>query len=165
MEGARAAVGADLDALEHLVRQATVELQAQRGGVVWSLREAHPEPVRAQLEAALSGHDPSARLVVGTVDGTVVGYGWARVEELHDGNRLLVVTDLYTEPDARAIGVGEAMMDLLEVEARAVGAIGIDAIALPGDRHTKNFFETFGLTARAIVVHRSLAPPAADDAG
>ena len=117
------------------------------------------------LEAALSGHDPSARLVVGTVDETVVGYGWARVEDLHDGNRLLVVTDLYTEPEARAIGVGEAMMDLLEAEARAAGAIGIDAIALPGDRHTKNFFETFGLTARAIVVHRSLEPRAEDDAG
>ncbi len=111
-----------------------------------------------QIEAVLAGDDPAARLVVGTVDDTVVGYGWARVEELHDGARLLVISDLYTEPEARAIGVGEAMMDVLVAEARAAGAIGIDAIALPGDRHTKNFFETFGLTARAIVVHRSLDP-------
>ncbi len=164
MEGARAATHADLSALERLIRQATVELRAQRGGMVWSVREAHPEPVRAQIESALGGEDPAARLVVGTVDDTVVGYGWARVEELHDGSRLLVISDLYTEPDARAIGVGEAMMDLLEAEARAAGAIGIDAIALPGDRHTKNFFETFGLTARAIVVHRALAPQPGDPA-
>jgi hypothetical protein len=33
-------------------------------------------------------------------------------------------------------------------------------MALPGNRATKNFFETFGRTARAIVVHRTLNPPA-----
>lgn len=158
MEGARAAVEGDLDALEALVRRATTEARAQRGGPVWSQREAHPEPVRAGLQAAISGADPDARLVVGTVDDTVVGYGWARLETLHDGNRLLAISDLFTEPEARAIGVGEAMMGWLEAEARAAGAIGIDALALPGDRHTKNFFETFGLTARAIVVHRALGP-------
>ena len=32
------------------------------------------------------------------------------------------------------------------------------AEVLPGMRDSKNFFETFGLVARAIVVHRSLRP-------
>jgi hypothetical protein len=32
----------------------------------------------------------------------------------------------------------------------------VDSLALPGDRHTKNFFEAFGLVARAIVVHKTL---------
>ena len=36
------------------------------------------------------------------------------------------------------------------------GAVGVDAIVLPGARDTKNFFETFGLKARALVVHRAL---------
>jgi hypothetical protein len=27
---------------------------------------------------------------------------------------------------------------------------------MPGDRNTKNFFESFGLVARAITVHRDL---------
>jgi hypothetical protein len=36
------------------------------------------------------------------------------------------------------------------------GCMGVDSLALPGDRHTKNFFESFGLVARAIVVHRPL---------
>ena len=37
------------------------------------------------------------------------------------------------------------------------GCFGVDSLALPGDRHTKNFFESFGLVARAIIVHRSLS--------
>jgi hypothetical protein len=36
------------------------------------------------------------------------------------------------------------------------GCVGVDALALPGSRETKNFFESFGLVARAIVVHRDL---------
>jgi hypothetical protein len=39
---------------------------------------------------------------------------------------------------------------------RGGGCVGIDALALPGNRQTKNFFESFGFTARAIVVHRRL---------
>ena len=36
------------------------------------------------------------------------------------------------------------------------GCFGIESMALPGNRETKNFFERFGLVARAIVVHRAL---------
>ena len=42
---------------------------------------------------------------------------------------------------------------------RAAGCVGVDSLALPGNRHTKNFFETFGFKARALVVHRSLVEP------
>jgi len=48
------------------------------------------------------------------------------------------------------------MMVTLEEWARERSLVGLDAVALPGDRDTKNFFETFGLVARAIQVHRSL---------
>ena len=33
---------------------------------------------------------------------------------------------------------------------------GIDSFALPGDRETKNFFESQGMVARLINVYRSL---------
>jgi GNAT superfamily N-acetyltransferase len=75
---------------------------------------------------------------------------------LADGGRLGTVTDLYTEPGCRELGIGEAMMESLVDWCRAAGCFGVDSLALPGDRHTKNFFEAFGLVARAIVVHRSL---------
>lgn len=153
----------DLGAVVPLARQATAELTPLRGGGIWCRREARSEPVDGALAEVLSGRTPDTSAVVGTIDGTVVGYGISRLERLHDGELLAVVSDLYVDPEARGVGVGEAMMDLLVADARTAGAVGIDALALPGDRATKNFFETFGLTARAIVVHRALPP--LDEAG
>jgi len=82
----------------------------------------------------------------------------AHVEVLHDGGRLGVVDDLYTEAGIRELGLGEVTMQALVDWCAEQGCFGVDSLALPGDRHTKNFFESFGLVARAIVVHRSLLP-------
>ena len=59
-------------------------------------------------------------------------------------------------PDQTPEQWGDYVSDLI-AWAHEAGAVGIDALALPGDRATKNFFETAGLTARAILVHRSFA--------
>lgn len=158
MEVARVAGIADLDAVAALTRQGIAELRPNRGGAVWHRYEAAAEPHEPRLVALLSGEDPTTCAVVGTIDDVVVGYGLVGADTLHDGAVIAVVSDLYVDPEARGIGLGEAMMDLLVAWAQERGAIGIDALALPGDRHTKNFFETFGLTARAIVVHRDLRP-------
>ena len=91
------------------------------------------------------------------IDDTIVGYAGVDLVELHDGTVLGQITDIYVTPDARGVGCGEALLELLEPWCAEQGCIGIDSIALPGDRETKNFFETFGLTARALRVHRSLA--------
>ena len=157
MEGARTATSADAPALIALVRQATEELAPHRGGQVWRQHDAWPEPIDEAITARCGPTPPAGTCaVVGTIDDTVIGYGLGRLDPLHDGTVLAVVTDLFVDPAARAVGVGEAMMDLLVAWATEHQAIGIDALALPGDRETKNFFETFGLTARALVVHRSL---------
>ena len=58
--------------------------------------------------------------------------------------------------DRSSVAVGEVVMDAAVAWARERGCFGIDSVALPGNRETKNFFERFGLTARAIVVHRVL---------
>lgn len=158
-EAARVASSDDLEALVALAHRAIDEQGQLRGGALWARREARPVPAVASLTEALD--DPARTVVVGTVDGVAVGYGVVAVEILRDGERLAVVEDLYVEPEARGVGVGEAIMDRMIARASDDGCVGIDALALPGDRHTKNFFETFGLTARAIVVHRSLQPGAA----
>jgi ribosomal protein S18 acetylase RimI-like enzyme len=154
VEGARPADSDDLDRVAELADQAATSLAALRGGSVWVRREARPEPRRPAFEAALA--DPEKLVVVGTIDGTVVGYGAVQAEQLHDGQALAVVTDVYVEPDARGVGVGEAVMGLLLRWAEERGCVGVDSVALPGDRATKNFFESNGLVARAITVHKQL---------
>ena len=154
-EGCRPATDADLPRLAELVGAAIDELRAGRGGEVWSRHAARVPPYEAELARQLA--DPDHHVLVGTVDDTVMGYGVARVEPLHDGGRLGVVTDLYTEPGCRELGIGEITMQTLIDWCAERGCFGVDSLALPGDRHTKNFFESFGLVARAIVVHRSLS--------
>lgn len=156
MEAARPADAKDLGSVAALVRQAIAELRPQRGGDVWSTREARQEPVEDLLTAALL--DDEHGVFVGTIDDVIVGYAVVHVETLRDGRVLGVVDDVYVEPDARGVGVGEALMDQVIEWATGKGCFGLDAMVLPGNRDAKNFFERFGLTARAILVHRSLSP-------
>jgi GNAT superfamily N-acetyltransferase len=153
-EGCREAEAGDVPRLAELAELAVAELRAGRGGEVWARHQARAAPYDVDLAAEVE--DDDTRVVVGTLDGTVVGYGVARTEALRDGSRLGIVSDLYTEPGAREVGLGEVMMQALIDWCAARGCFGVDSLALPGDRHTKNFFESFGLVARAIVVHRSL---------
>jgi GNAT superfamily N-acetyltransferase len=153
-EGCRAAVDADLPRLAELASAAIEELREGRGGAVWARHDARRPPFDTALRDELA--DPDHHLLVGTLDGTIMGYGAARIERLADGGLLGVVTDLYTEPGCRELGIGELTMQALVEWCREKGCFGVDSLALPGDRHTKNFFESFGLVARAIVVHRSL---------
>ena len=154
MEGARSAMPADLPRLAHLARTAIAELAPTRGGAVWRAREARPEPIEDNLAAALA--DPCARVVAGTIDGVVVGYAAVHVEDLRDGTRLGVVDDIFVEEEARGVGLGEAMMVDLVAWCTDQGCFGMDAMALPGHRSTKNFFEESGFTARKLVMYHSL---------
>jgi GNAT superfamily N-acetyltransferase len=162
MEGCRPAEEADLPRLADLARAAIAELAPMRGGDVWLAREARTEPLDENLRLVLK--DPEARVLAGTIDGAVVGYAVARVERLDDGRCLGVVDDIFVEEGARQVGVGEAMIGELVGWCRAAGCIGVDAMALPGHRATKNFFETFGFTARKLVMHHRLVPEDAEDA-
>jgi len=151
---ARSARPADLKVVAALAEAAIEELTANRGGVVWSQFEARTRPVRDRL--AQQVEDPATLVAVGTISAVVVGYAVGEPASGHDGRLLVRLTDLYVQPDARGVGVGESLMGQVIRWAGELGARGVDSLALPGDRGTKNFFESFGLVARAIVVHRAL---------
>jgi GNAT superfamily N-acetyltransferase len=153
-EAARPAVADDLPAVADLATAAAAEKREQKGGELWWRRERRPGDPAVDLAAMVAA--PDRELAVGTLDGTVVGYGVVRREPLPDGGVLGVIEDIYVDPGARAVGIGEALMDHLLDWCRGQGCFGVDSLALPGDRATKNFFESFGLVARAIVVHRPL---------
>lgn len=150
---ARPATDRDLAEIIRLCSDAIAELRPNRGGAVWSQREARSEPLDASLRATMD----AGLLAVACIDDTIVGYAGVDLVELHDGSTLGQLNDIYVLPDARGVGCGEALIELVEQWCRERSCIGIDSIALPGDRHTKNFFETFGLTARALRVYRSLS--------
>jgi GNAT superfamily N-acetyltransferase len=153
-EAARAAVPEDLATIVSLAEAAAAELRDQKGGPVWWRRERRQGDLASALRAAVGA--PDQEVAVGTLDGTVIGYAVARIERLADGGLLGVLEDIYVDPGARAVGVGEALMDHVLAWARHQGCFGVDSLALPGDRATKNFFESFGLVARGIIVHKPL---------
>ncbi|MEM9033910.1 MAG: GNAT family N-acetyltransferase [Actinomycetota bacterium] len=151
---ARPAVTEDAPLLAALAAEAVDEQRDARGGPIWSVRETRPAPYVESLATSLADEDEL--VIIGELDGTPLGYGAAHTEELRDGSRLGVISDLFVLADARGVGLGEEIMTPLVQWCRDRGCRGIDALALPGNRSTKNFFETFGFTARALVVHHVL---------
>jgi GNAT superfamily N-acetyltransferase len=157
VEAARPATADDLTALEVLARAAVDELRPTRGGAVFVVREGRAEPLAETLRRDLE--DAGALVLVGTIDGTPIGYAVGRTEVLRDDSRLGRIDDLFVEEGARDVGVGEALMASLLDWFRGEGCAGVDATALPGNRSTKNFFEMSGFTARLLVMHHRLDGP------
>ena len=154
MEAARPATSEDLPHLAELATTAHAELAPTRGGAVFVAREGRAEPVAETLAADFAAADVA--VFTGTIDDQPVGYAVGRTEVLRDSSRLGVITDLFVDEGARAVGVGEALMDELLTWFRAQGCAGVDTTALPGNRATKNFFEESGFTARMLVMHHRL---------
>jgi len=146
---ARPAEAPDLPALVDMARSARQEQAERRGGPLLVARHCRPEPLDLAFSEALE--DPSTGLWAGVIDGVPVGYALVSAD-----GEVAVIEELHVEPEARAVGVGESILDSIVAWAKEVGCTGIDAFALPGARETKNFFETFGMTARLLVLHRDL---------
>jgi ribosomal protein S18 acetylase RimI-like enzyme len=150
----RPATSDDVAVMAVLAEEAVGEQLDSRGGSIWSRKEARALPAADDLLALVAEADRHG--VVGTIDGTIIGYATSRRTSLRDGALVAVVDDLYVDPGCRGVGVGELMMDALVDAAGVWGCIGIETTVLPGNRDTKNFFESFGLVARSLTVHKSL---------
>ncbi len=150
-EGCRPASASDLPRIAELNQAVIEELSPMRGGAVWKAREARPEPLEDELAALLD--NPDARVLVATIDDTIVGYAVVHLEYLADSSILGVIDDIFVEEGARQVGLGELMIDDLMTWCEERKCVGMDAMALPGHRATKNFFEESGFTARQLVMH------------
>ena len=151
---ARRLCEADLSAVASLVEQVYDELAPLRGGAVLLAEQGRQRPYIDSLAADLA--EPSTVVFVGTIDDAPLGWACAEVRDLHDGTRLGVVREIGVLALGRGVGIGEALLASAVAWCRELGCRGIDSFALPGARETKNFFETFGFTARLLVVHTSL---------
>lgn len=151
---ARQACQDDLGRISDLYVAARSELTGMRGGRVLAGLNGRPEPVEGSFARQLA--DGAMVLVAGLLGRDVVGFGTCRTRELHEGDRLGSIEELYVAPDARRSGVGRAMLAYLLGWCRMQRCTGVDASALPGSRAVKSFFEAERFTARLLVMYRSL---------
>jgi GNAT superfamily N-acetyltransferase len=149
---ARPATADDLPELVRLYRLLEAEMEALRG--LWKEADGLPEPVEEALAGAVA--DPETFVYVGTADnvpfGFILGYSSPLLPQAA-GERMATIKLVFTEEEARGVGVGEAMRDTLVDAFRAQGHRWFDAHVLPGHRLAKNFFEAGGFSARFIIMN------------
>lgn len=150
----RSAQSSDLGFLAESHRLGHEAIADERGGRLDILLRGRPEPLEESFATSLD--DSDITVLVGEVDGIPVGYLTVTIDTLRSDETIARVDDLWVHPSARGVGVGAALMTEASEHAHGQSCVGIDARALPGDRVTKNFFESFGLVARTIEVHKNL---------
>jgi GNAT superfamily N-acetyltransferase len=94
-------------------------------------------------------------VLAGGIDSTVMGYLVARKTEIAN-NQIATIEQVFVTHDARNLGVGDALVTTALTWAREQKLHALDALALPGDRETKNLYERSGLVARLITVTKKL---------
>ena len=67
--------------------------------------------------------------------------------------RVGIIRYLFTERDARGVGVADAMFNHAVGKLRADDIEAFDAVVSPGHREAKNFYEAHGFSARSIIMH------------
>jgi GNAT superfamily N-acetyltransferase len=150
---ARPADEGDVQDLAQLLVEAEAEMSPQRGGA--ALLASHERATSATDTVLAALNDDDTMVWCGVWEGVVVGYSIARSS--HEGDAMIVtITDLYTTPQARDVGIGEVLLETAIAWAIGIDAVAIDAHALPGARESKNLYERLGLTARLITVRRDL---------
>lgn len=154
MERARPAAPGDRARLVALAEAALAEVAGRRGGAALAADVLAGRDLPGLVGSALD--DPDAVVLAGEYHGVVLGVAVARSDP--PPGSVARVELLYVDPGVRAVGIGEALLGAVEAWARGRGCAGIDAVALPGHREAKSFFETHGMVARALVMHRDLEP-------
>jgi GNAT superfamily N-acetyltransferase len=100
---------------------------------------------------------PGAHLVVGEFEGVVVGLLGATAAPAEAGSpRRGLIECCYVEAGARGVGVGSALLQAAVDWCRSRECAEVDAVALPGDRSTKQRLEGAGFTARLLTLSRRL---------
>ena len=138
----RPAEQSDINELTALMDTAVLELRNQRGGeaLAWGLdRNA------SSLHTLTSALDaPDTMLWCGLWENVLAGYAIASVIT-EGGEQVVLITDIYTTPEVRDVGVGELLLESAIAWATGLDAVAIDAYALPGARESKTSSSALGL--------------------
>ena len=149
----RLAQPGDVGDLERLYDRLAEEQRAIRS--IWPYADGLPEPVGRSLSRLVE--QPDGVVAVGFIDGVPLGFLTGFEQPLLDpiADRTIGVVHLiFTEHEARGVGVGAVMLELAMQEFRDREIDLFDAWVSPGHRMAKNFFESNGFKARSITMHR-----------
>lgn len=145
----RRAIHADCDALRLLEVEMREQLTKFRGGE------------RLAAELSFVGNDWAARIdsdnwmvFVAGFDEVQLGY---LCLDLATAKEVPLIASVYVTAEVRQLGLGDALVSAAIEACSDLGAVAVDALALPGDRQTKNLFERSGLTARLLIASKRLA--------
>ena len=132
-------------------------LEAEQAALrpLWPLADGLDEPVVESFQSVMDADE--SLVIIGTINDVPVGFLWARPEDLlvqAAGERVGVIRLIFTEPEARGVGIGDAMAASALDQLRGMGLRYFDARVSPGHRLAKNFFEANGFKARLIFMHR-----------
>lgn len=112
------------------------------------------EPFFAEYHnAVLSG--TNGLTLVAQIDDVMVGFLTLQFTQVAQ-MQVATVVRVFVTPRARRVGIGDALIAAGKTSARDRNCARIDAIALPGDRDTKNLYERNELKARLIVASSNL---------
>jgi GNAT superfamily N-acetyltransferase len=145
MEQARPARDEDQAACRRLLDALLTDARTLRGGPAL-VGQATPD----RLMERWTGR--GAQLLVGEFDSVVVGVLGVIAPAAEDEGQRGFIEGCYVERDARGVGVGTALMQAAVAWCKDIGCLGVDAIALPGDRAMKQRLEAEGFTARLLTL-------------
>ncbi|MGO8864204.1 MAG: N-acetyltransferase family protein [Acidimicrobiales bacterium] len=148
MERARPARDDDTPVCRELLAGALRELRSARGGEALAGNANGDE----LLERWMAARPRGSTVYVGEFDDAVVGLAVASASG--SSGR---IECCYVEEGARGVGVGTALMESMVAWCEERGCRDIDALALPGDRLTKQRLEAAGFSARLLVLNRPLS--------
>ncbi len=157
MESVRPAAADDQQRLVVLADELVASVTAQRGGglLVASALDGTGGRSLGDLLGPLLDR-PDALVLVGALDGVVVGFAVTTYEVDGRGSRWGRLGACFVEEEARAVGVGRLLLERSLAWLADQGCAGVDGTALPGDRGAKSFFESAGFKARLLTMHRRL---------
>ena len=150
---ARAAAADDIARTVSIVEAEQATTRTERGGR-WHLDHDGPSE-SAQVRHGATLSDDRQTLVVGCIDNVVVGVASAALSTTTTG-QLCMIDELVVHPDARAVGVGSAILEEVRHWALSHNCEAIESQVLPGNRAAKNFFERVGMKTRKMRVSADL---------
>jgi GNAT superfamily N-acetyltransferase len=147
----RAAAPGDVDDLLQMIHD-LAEFERSPGSV---------EITGAQLRDALFGPSPTAFAHVADVEGRVVGMAiWFLTFSTWTGRNGIHLEDLYVRPEARAAGVGRALLSELTAIAARAGYARVEWSVLTWNEQALQFYRALGAVPLDEWVGYRLSGPA-----